>query len=103
MLRKGKTCKRANASSSDSNLGGCYKDEFNELRDEDEKCKVNEECFSQNCVNEKCKHVPDGADCKINDGCKPSSYCISGDKCKAYSKPGEKCEDDYDVCINGVR
>ena len=91
---KGKRC----YSTDDDTLGGCYKMELNELGEEDDKCKVNEECYSQNCVSGKCKYVADGAECSDSEECKPTSYCSSG-KCKAFPKPGEECADFR--CMNG--
>ena len=94
---KGETCKPANADA----LGGCYKDEINKLGDEDKECEVNEECISQNCVSGKCKYADDGAECKREDECKPSSYCLNG-KCKAISKAGEQCdENERESCMKG--
>ena len=59
----------------DEDVSQCIK--VDGLLEDGEKCKLNEECESKNCVDEKCSYISDGGKCTGNFQCGKSSYCKS--------------------------
>lgn len=55
-----------------------------ELLQDGKKCKVNSECQSQNCANEKCVYKVNGETCEKDKNCGESSYCKFNAEKQAY-------------------
>lgn len=76
-----------------------------EYREDGDSCKVNEECQSGLCSNEKCTYIADGQECEDSRSCNKNSRCKwnSDDKgeCTALISEGKECES-TDDCAFGL-
>ena len=69
--------------------GQCIK--INQLLQDGKKCKINEECESNNCVNKKCTPFEDGQPCQTHNNCKTTSYC-KDNICTPLIPAGSPCD-----------
>lgn len=77
-----------------------------EYREDGDSCKVNEECQSGVCSNEKCTYIAVGQECEETRSCNKNSRCKRDEddnkrKCTALISEGEKCES-TDDCAFGL-
>lgn len=62
----------------------------NERRDEGKSCKIDKECKSLHCVNEKCKYKTAGETVETEEECAPDLR-VKDSKCVEMIKEGEAC------------
>ena len=73
----------------------------NERRDENKSCKVNDECKSLHCVNEKCKYKTKDEEVEESDECAPGLR-FDKSKCVEMLKEGEECESSNECAVGLV-
>ena len=82
-----------------------YCQTLNILKYHDEYCNLNTECYTNNCVKNKCTGKADGESCYKDYECGKESYCKSGNCTKYATKDGDcgelKCAYGYECVNNG--
>lgn len=69
-------------------LGICFKRKYKYFAGE--YCRINPECYSNNCSKGRCSGLADGEECDSDYVCLNQSYCDNG-VCRKIPKAGEEC------------